>query len=101
MSAEQGGEQLTQVAVEEPGGLQPEDQQGLQQGLGAAVTESEPGDAVPVGGEDRVVDGGEGFGGADRVVAESLDAEQASVGGEAALPQGGQVGQSLADGEVA
>src|SRR3982750_1510987 len=45
--------------------------------------------------------GGEGFGGADRVVAESLDAEQAPVGGEADLPQRGQVGQSLADGEVA
>jgi hypothetical protein len=47
--------------------------------VGAAVTQAQPGDAVPVAGGDRVVHGGEGFGGADRVVAESLDAEQASV----------------------
>jgi hypothetical protein len=41
------------------------------------------------------VDGGEGFGSADRVVAESLDAQQAPVGGEADLPQRGQMGQLL------
>ena len=35
----------------------------------------------------------EGFGAADRVVADGLDAEQAPVGGEADLPQVGQAGQ--------
>src|SRR3954451_11739705 len=65
------------------------------------MPQAQPGDAVPVVGDDRVVHGGEGFGGADRVVAESLDVEQTPVGGEGDLPQGGQGGQSLADGEVA
>jgi hypothetical protein len=47
------------------------------------------------------VHGGERLGGADRVVAESLDAEQAPVGREADLPQGGQIGQPFPDPEVA
>jgi hypothetical protein len=37
----------------------------------------------------------------DRVVADGLDAEEASVGLEADLPQGGQVVQPFADAEVA
>lgn len=48
---------------------QPVDQQGLEQGVRAAVTEAYPGDALPGVGGDRVVDGGEGFVGADRVMA--------------------------------
>src|SRR5512133_949164 len=95
------GEQAAQVPVEETVGEQPEHQQRLQQGLGTPVTEAEPGDAVPVGGDNRLVYGGEGLGGADRVVAESLDAEQAPVGGEADLPQRGQIGQPSRDLEVA
>ena len=74
-SAEQLGEQVAQVAVAEPVGQEPEDQQGLQQGLGAAVAQAQPGDAVPVVGGDRVVEGGEGLRGADRVVAESPGAQ--------------------------
>ena len=69
--------------------------------MGAAIPKVQPGGAVPVGGGDRVVYGGEGFRGADQVVAESLDAEQASVGGEADLPQRGRVGQPFPDTEVA
>ena len=42
------------------------------------------------------MDGGEGFGSADRAVAESLDAQQAPVGGEADLPHRGQMGQPFA-----
>jgi hypothetical protein len=38
-----------------------------------------------------MVYGGEGLLGADRVVAKSLDAQEASVGGEADLSQRGQV----------
>ncbi len=56
---------------------------------------------MPVVGDDRVVHGGERLGGADRVVAESLDAQQAPVGGEADLPQGRQVGQPFPDAKVA
>jgi hypothetical protein len=47
-----------------------------------------------------VVDGAERFGAAGRVVAESLDAEQAPVGGEADLAERGQVGQPFPDPEV-
>ncbi len=67
----------------------------------AEPDKAQPGDAMSVGGEDGVVDGGEGLLGADRVVAESLGAEKASVGGEADLSQGGQVGQHFPDLEVA
>ena len=67
----------------------------------AAVSEAEPGDAVTGVGDDGVVHGGEGFRGADRVVAESLDAEQAPVGGDADLPQRGQISQPFPDPEVA
>ncbi|MDT7697681.1 MAG: hypothetical protein QOJ30_6 [Pseudonocardiales bacterium] len=56
---------------------------------------------MPVAGEGRLVDGGEGLGGADRVMAESLDAELAPVGGEADLPQRGQMGQPCTDADVA
>jgi hypothetical protein len=73
----------------------------LQQGVHAAVTEAQPGGALPGIGGDRLVHRGERFRGADRVVAESLGAEQASVGGEADLPQRGQVGQPFPDPEVA
>jgi hypothetical protein len=66
----------------------------------AAVAETETGDPVTGVGDDRVVQGGEGFRGADRVVAESLDAEQAPVGGNADLPQRGQIGQPFPDAEV-
>jgi hypothetical protein len=51
----------------------------LEQGVDAMVTEAEPGDALPVGGGDRFVHGGERLRGAGRVVAESLDADQASL----------------------
>jgi hypothetical protein len=100
--AEQPGEQFAQVAVAESGqDAQPEHEQGREQGVGAAVAQAEPGDLLPGIGGDRFVRGGERVGGADRVVAESLDAQQAPVGGEADLPQGGQVGQPFPDPEVA
>ncbi len=43
----------------------------------------------------------QGVGAGDRVVAELLDAQQASVGGVADLPQRGQIGQSFPDPEIA
>jgi hypothetical protein len=46
----------------------------------ATITQAQPGGGGPVVGDDRVVHGVEGFGGPDRVVADSLDAEQAPVG---------------------
>ena len=65
-------EQGTQVGVDEPAGLQPEDEQDVQQGLGAGVGEAQSGGAGAVVVDYRVAGGLEGFGAADRVVAESL-----------------------------
>jgi hypothetical protein len=69
-------------------------EQGLQQGVDTGVAEAQPGDAGAGVGDDRCGQLGECLGAADRVVAEVLDAEQAPVGGEADLPQCGQVGRS-------
>jgi hypothetical protein len=65
------------------------------------VAETQPGDAGADIGDDRRCELGECLGAADRVVAEALDAEQAPVGGEADLPQRGQVGQPFRQSEVA
>jgi len=43
--------------------------------VGAVVAQAQSGDARPGVGDDRFVHGGEGFRGADRVVAESLGAQ--------------------------
>jgi hypothetical protein len=48
-----------------------------------------------IAGDDRVVHGGEGLLGADRIVAEAWDAQQAPVGREADLLQGRQTGQPV------
>ena len=77
------------------------DEQGLQQGVHPGVAEAQPGDAGAGVGDDRRGQVGEGLGAADRVVADALDAEQAPVGGEADLPQRGQVGQPFRQPEVA
>jgi len=56
--------------------------------LGAGVAEAQAGGVLAVH-IDGVVDRGERFGSGDRVVADALNAEEASVGGEADLPQRG------------
>ena len=83
----------TQLTVGEPVWKQPVDEQGLQQGVHPDIAEAQPGDPGAGVGDDRRGQLGEGLGAADRVVADALDAEQAPVGGEADLPQCGQVGQ--------
>jgi hypothetical protein len=50
--------------------------------------------------DDRVAGYLQDVGSDDRVVAESLDAQQAPVGGVADLPQSGQIGQPFAEVEV-
>jgi hypothetical protein len=67
-------EQSAEVAVKESVADQPEHQRRLEQRVGAAIAQAQSGDAVPVAGDDWVVHGGEGLLGADRVVAESLNA---------------------------
>ena len=64
-----------------------------------ASAKRSPATRTPLG-DHGVVDGGEGFVASGRVVAESLDVEQAPVGGEADLAECGQVGQSFPDVEV-
>ena len=59
-----------------------------------------PGMRVPVVGDQRRGQGGEGLGAGDGVVADGLGAEQAPVGRKADLPQVGQAGQPLGDAEV-
>ena len=89
--AEQGRDEGAQFAVGEAVGQQPEDAQGRQQGVGAGVAEAQPGDAGAGGGDDgRVM---AVIAGAPRTGSwlMFLDAQQAPVGGEADLPQCGQV----------
>jgi hypothetical protein len=69
--------------------------------VGPLVGEAQAGNASASGGGDAGGDRSQGVGAGDRVVAELLDAQQAPVGGEADLPQGGQIGQSFPDREIA
>jgi hypothetical protein len=69
--------------------------------VGAGVAEAQPGDAGTDIGDDRRGQLGERLGAVDRVVVQALDAEQAPVGGEADLPQGGQIGQPFRQPELA
>ena len=78
--------QLAQIAVGEAAGQQPEDQQRGRQGVAAGLGQGQAGDAGSGGGEYGAGDGGDRVGSGDRVVADSLKAEEASVGGEADLP---------------
>ena len=83
-AAELGGDG-TQVAVGEPVGLEPEDQQRGQQGVAALLSQPQPWDAGAGRRGDRVGEGMQVAGSADRVVVESLDAQQAPVGFEGLL----------------
>ncbi len=98
---ELGRQVVAQVGVGEAVRQQAEDAQDREEGLGARVGEAQPGHAGPGFGDDRAGDLGQGGGSGDGVVAECLGAQQAPVGGKADLPQRGQVGQPLADPEVA
>src|ERR687898_1206729 len=95
-AAELGGEDA-QLLVGEPVSVEPEGQQGGKQGVAAWLTEPKSGNASAVWCGDGVGEDGEGGGTGDRVVVESLDAEEAPVGGEADLAECGQVGQPLPD----
>ena len=76
-------------------------EQCVKQCVDAGVAETQPGDASAGVGDDRCGEIGECLCAADGVVADTLDAQQASVGGKADLPQGGQVGQPFGQPEVA
>ena len=69
--------------------------------MAAPVGQAQAGYAGAGGGADRVGDGVQGVGAGDRVVAESLDVQQTSVGAEADLAERGQIGQPFADRKVA
>ena len=98
---EQGRQVAAQVGVGEAVGQQAEDAQDVQEGERTLVGQAQPGHAGAGRGGDRVGDLGQGVGSGDGVMAEYLGAQQAPVGGEADLPQCGQVGQPFPDPEVA
>ena len=89
-----------EIAVGEPVGQEAEHDDGGKQGVDSRVGESECGRALTAddGGSGEVGEGGFTNGG---VVADSLDVEETSIGGEADLPECGQVVQPFADAEVA
>ena len=66
-AAEPGGEN-SQVLVGESVRLEAEGQQRAEQGVGAWLSQAQPGDAGAGLGGDRVGDGGQGGGSGDRVV---------------------------------
>jgi hypothetical protein len=76
------------------------DEQGLQERVHAGVAEAQSGDAGSVVVDDGRGQVGEGLRAADGVVADALDAEEAPVGGEADLPEGGQVRQPFREPEI-
>src|SRR5882672_6059244 len=91
---------LAQVGVGETSGKKTEEDHGAEQCQDARVTECECSGVLAVALNvvmdllERVF--------ADRaVMADSLDAEEASIGGEADFPQGGKILELSADGEVA
>ena len=79
---EQRSRMLAEVAVGEPRGQQPERQQRREQGLDAGVAEAQRAGAA-VADHGRTVQAVERLLAEGRVVADALDAEQASVGREA------------------
>jgi hypothetical protein len=99
LSAQLGGE-CAQVAVGEPVGVAAERQQRLKQGMAAPLGQPQSGDTGSSGGGDRAGEGVKRVCAGDRVVAESLDVQQTSVGVGADLPQRGQIGQPFADRKI-
>src|SRR5437899_13015630 len=84
----------------EAAGLVAVEDDGAEKGVDPGISEAQSGRSLTVDdlGSGEVVE--DAFT-EDRVVAHALDAEEASVGGEADLPQGGEVLQPFADPEVA
>lgn len=96
IESQQRREMATQVASGEAGRLKAEDDQRREECLGPLIGEAQCRGALAVdltglgkAGEGRLTEG--------RIVADSLDVEQTSIGLSADLPQGGQVDQPLAD----
>ena len=84
--SEEGRDQDAQVTVGEPVRKQPVDEQGLQERVHADVAKAQSGDASAVVADEGCGQVEECLGAADGVMADALDAEQASVGREADLP---------------
>jgi hypothetical protein len=89
-----------EIPAGEPSWLVAVEDNRCEDGVDARVTEAECWGSLTIHQAGLGEFGEDGFA-MDRVVADALDAEEASVGGEADLPQGGQVLQPFADPEVA
>ena len=96
---EQRSEVSPKLAIREALRLQPEDDHCGQESLDARVAEAEGWGALPMG-DGRATYLLERFLADDGVVTEALGVQQTPVGGEADLPQGGQIAQPSADAEV-
>ena len=97
--AQQLCDAVAHVAMAKSGRVESEQTQRLHQGQNPAVAEAEAGGALAVDA-DRLADGINVALADETVVAQVFDAQQAPVGGEADLPQCGQIDESPADGEV-
>src|SRR3990172_2295555 len=97
--AQEGRERLSQLAVGEATGTQSEEQESQEEGLDARIPEAETGGALAVDAL-GVLDALKRVFAERTVMAEALDVEQTSVGGEADLPQRREVVQPSADREV-
>jgi hypothetical protein len=92
---------LRRSRLRNPPGVQPKEQQDVQQRLGARVGQAQPGDAGAVVVDDEVAGRAQDGGVGDGVVAESpaASSRRPSAVGVADLPQGGQVSQPFAHAE--
>jgi hypothetical protein len=99
MPAAQGLESVAEVGIGKAVGEEPEEDEGVEQGLNTLVPEAQGrgsllgDDARPLNGVERVLAKG-------AIVADSLDVEETSVGFEADPPECGKVVQPFSDSEV-
>ena len=100
IEAEQWREIFAEILVGKPVGEETKDQQRAEQGMDKGVPEAHRGDALIVD-DQRLREIGDNVVADRAIVADSLDAQEASVGLKADLPKCGEVLQQLADAEVA
>lgn len=97
--AQEGCEQSTQLRIGEPLGQKPKSNQGTEQSLDAWVGKAQGRNPLP-GYDLRVVDLLKSLFTQQAIVADLLDVQETSVGGEADEPQSGQIFQPFADAKV-
>ena len=98
-AAEELGHGGAHITMSEPAWVEREQTEGLHEGEDAAIAEAQR--RCPVGvDDDRLGEGIQVIVTDQAVVAQIIHAEEASVGSEADLPQGGEIAKSPTDLEV-